>query len=398
MSEGAMATMERNEPDPMDDDEISLIDLLQVVADNLRLLVLGPLAAGLVALAVSFAIPPTFTATTTFLPPQQQQSAAAAMLQSFGALTGAAGVAAGIKNPVDQYVAFVHSQGVQDALIDRFKLLDRYDEKYRQDARKALDKHSRITGGVKDGIITVEVDDKDPTFAAALANGYVEELHRLLGRLAVTEAQQRRVFFEHELAESKTALIKAEQALKASGLNSGAIKASPQAAVEALAKLKAAVTAQEVKVASMRGYLADTAPDFRQALTELAALRAQLSRAERDDPGAEGARGESDYVAKFREYKYQETLFDLFSKQYEAARVDESREGAVIQVLDAATPPEHKSKPKRALIAVVTTLATGFVLLLWVFAQRAIRNANEDEESAQKLQRLRQALAAAVGR
>ena len=106
------------------EDEISLLDLLQVVVENLRLLVLGPLLIGLLTLGYTFTIPPTFTATTKFMPPQQQQSGAAAMLQSLGALGGLAGAAGGIKNPADQYVAFLKSRSVQDALIDRFKLLD----------------------------------------------------------------------------------------------------------------------------------------------------------------------------------------------------------------------------------------------------------------------------------
>lgn len=381
-----------------DDDEVSLIDLLQVVADNLRLLVLAPLAAGLIALGVAFVIPPTFTASTKFLPPQQQQSAASAMLQSLGALGGLASAAGALKNPADQYVAFVKSQSVQDALIDRFKLIDRYDAKYRQDARKSLESRSRISAGTKDGIITVEIDDEDPAFAAQLANAHIEELHKLLGRLAVTEAQQRRLFFEGQLAAAKNSLIKAEQALKASGVNSSAIKASPEAAVEALAKLKAMVTAQEVKLASMRNYLTDAAPDFRQAQTELAALRSQLARAEREDPSPARSREESDYVAKFRDFKYQETLFELFSKQYEIARIDESREGAVIQVVDVAKPPERKSKPKKALIAAVTTLAVGFLLLLWVFVRQSIRNASQDPESAEKLANLRRAWRRALGR
>lgn len=393
-----MAEIDQMPPGLPEEDEVSVIDLLQVIADNLRLLVLAPLAAGLVALGVAFAIPPTFTATTRFLPPQQQQSSAAAMIQSLGALGGIAGAATGIKNPVDQYVAFARSQSVEEALVDRYKLLDRYDERYRQDARKVLENNTRITGGAKDGVITVEVDDKDPSMAAQIANAYVEELQKLLGRLAVTEAQQRRLFFEHRLGDAKTALIKAEQGLKSSGLNGGAIKASPQTAVEAVAKLKAAVTAQEVKLASMRGYLADTAPDYRQAQMELAALRGQLARAERDDPSSVNSRDESDYVAKFREYKYQETLFDLYSKQYEAARVDESREGAIIQVIDFAKAPERKSKPKKALIAILTTLATGFVLLVWVFGVRALRNASEDDASAEKIGRLKRSFAAAFGR
>lgn len=377
-----------------DDDEISLLDLLQVVVDNLRLLVLAPLAAGLLALGVTFAIPPTYTATTKFMPPQQQQSSAAAMLAGLGALGGLAGAASGLKNPADQYVAFLQSRSVQDALIDRFKLTERYDEKLKQDARKTLEKNVQIVAG-KDGLITVDVDDKDPEFAAQLANAHIEELGQLLNRLAVTEAQQRRVFFEKQLANAKDNLVKAEQALKTSGVNSSALKASPVAAVESLAKLKASITAQEIKLASMRGYLAESAPDFKQAQIELSALRGQLARAEKEEPASSG---DSDYIAKFRDFKYHETLFELFAKQYEMARVDESREGAIIQVVDAAQPPERKSKPKKALIAVMATLAVGFALLLFVFIREALRGAAQTPESAEKLHRLRQAWAKAIGR
>jgi uncharacterized protein involved in exopolysaccharide biosynthesis len=146
----------------------------------------------------------------------------------------------------------------------------------------------------------------------------------------------------------------------------------------------------------MRGYLADTAPDFQQAMTELANLRAQLAKQEKDEPAA--ASGQGDYVAKFREFKYQETLFELFARQFEMAKVDESREGAVIQVLDAAQPPEKKSKPKKALIAIIATLAAGFALLLFVFIRQALRNANQDPESAQKLSALQTSWRKAIGR
>ena len=379
----------------VDDDEgIDLLDLLQVLADNLRLLLLGPLAAGLLALGITFLIPPTFTATTRLMPPQQQQSAASAMLQGLGALGALPGVASALKNPADQYVAFLKSRSVQDALIDRFKLEQRYESKYREDARTALGSSVQIAAG-KDGLITIDASDKDPAFAASLANAHVEELGRLLNRLALTEAQQRRVFFEKQLATAQQKLVKAEQTLKASGVNSTALKASPQAAVEGLAKLKASIAAQEVKLASMRGYLTESSPDFKQAQTELSALRSQLARAERADPVSEG---DSDYVAKFRDFKYHETLFDLFAKQYEMARVDESREGAVIQVVDMAQPPERKSKPKKAQIAISTTLGVGFALLVFVFLRQALRSAAGSAQSAKKLADLRRAWTRALGR
>jgi uncharacterized protein involved in exopolysaccharide biosynthesis len=376
-----------------DDDEISLLDLLQVVVENLRLLVLGPLAVGLLALGYGFTIEPTFTASTKFMPPQQQASGAASLLSSLGALGGLAG-AAGIKSPADQYVAFLKSRSVQDALIDRFKLTERYEAKLKDDARKTLDGVARVASG-KDGLISVEVDDKDPAFAAELANAHVEELGRLLKRLAVTEAQQRRVFFEKQLASAKDNLTKAEQALKSSGVNSDTLKSDPKAAVEGLARLKAAITAQEIKLASMRGYLSESAPDFKQAQTELGALRAQVARAEEQQPV--GAAGGSDYIAKYRDFKYQETLFELFAKQYEIARVDESREGAVIQVVDAALAPERKSKPKKAMIAAVAVLAFGFALLLFVFVRHALQNAAVDPQTAQKLTLLRRAWRRALG-
>ena len=376
-------------------DKISLLDLLQVVADNLRLLVVGPLLVGLVALAIAFQLTPTFIATTKFVPPQQQQSAAVAMLQGLGALGSLAGAASGLKNPADQYVAFLKSRSVQDVLIERFKLMQRYDKKYREDTRLELSANTLVGTG-KDGLISIDVGDTDPQFAAQLANAYVEELGLLLNRIALTEAQQRRVFFEKQLAATKDNLVKAEQALKTSGVNSSALKASPQAAVEGLAKLQAVVSAQEIKLASMRGYLAESSPAFKQAQIEMSAMRGQLARAEKETPAAAG--DSSDDIAKFRDFKYHETLLDLFAKQYEMARVDESREGAIIQVVDLALPPERKSKPKKAQIAMLATLVTALVLLLFVFVRQATRNARQNPALAGKMDKLGSALNHAIGK
>jgi len=394
-----MSNLEDNVAEPnrsSEDDEISLLDLLQVVVDNLRLLVLGPLLVGLLALGISFAITPTFTASTVFLPPQQQQGGGAAMLlQSLGALGGLAGAASGLKNPNDQYVSFLKSDSVANALIDRFKLTDRYEARFKAEASKVLESVSRITSG-KDGLITVEVDDKEPAFAAELANGYVQELRNIQDRLALTEAQQRRAFFEKQLLQTKEKLANAERALRATGINSSALKANPQAAIGAVAELQARIAAQEVKLASMRGYLTESAPDFKQALTELAALRAQFAKVEKDSANTDSAG--SDYVGSYRDFKYYETLFELFAKQYELAKIDEAREGALIQVLDVATPPELKSKPKKALIAVLATLATGFALLMFVFVRQSVRAAGQNAESAAKLDALKASFRKALGR
>ena len=383
-------------------DEISFLDLLQVIVDNLRLLVLGPLAVGLLSFAYTFTITPTYTAKTQFLLPQQQQSAAASMLASLGGLGGLAGAAAGLKNPADQYLAYMNSVSIQDALIERFKLQERYKTKTKTATRSVLISKTRKTAG-KEGLISVEVDDKDPQFAADLANGHVQELVKLLGRMAVTEAQYRRRFFENQLSQAKGNFILAEVALKATGISSSVLKSNPVSALTVVAALKAQVTAQEVKVGAMRGYLADTAPDFKQAMSELANLRSQLAKQEKDEPAristsvALSGKDSGDYATKYREYKYQETLFELFSKQFEIAKIDEAREGAVIQVLDVAEAPERKTKPKKLIISIMATFISIILLLLFVFLRKALVNSLNDSESLQKIKLLKKTYRRALG-
>ena len=338
--------------DEFDDDGIALSELLAPLAARWKLLLAGTLAVGVLAYGLTFLIAPTFTARTTFLPPQQQQSAAASALASLGGLAGLVGGGAALRTPADQYVALMQSATVEDRLIDRFKLVEAYKAKYRVDARTELEKRVRIVVGKKDGLISVEVDDESPQLAADIANQHVEELRRLTTVLAVSEAQQRRVFFERELKQTRDRLTDAQFALQSSGFGQGALKAEPKAAADNYAKLRSEVTAAEVRLTTLRGTRADGSPEVQQQQTLLGALRSELARTET----ASSAAGGPDYIGKYREFKYQEALFDLFARQYEAARVDESREGALIQVLDVATPPEKKSKPKRLLTAAAAAL------------------------------------------
>ena len=351
-----------------EEESASLLELAVPLAERWKLLTIGSIVAGLIAYGVTWLIPPTYTATTTFLPPQQQQSAANALLSSLGSLAGLAGASANLRTPADQYVALMQSATVSDRIIEQFKLMDVYDKKYRVDARKELAGNAHFNVGKKDGLITVEVDDKSPQRAAEIANRLVEELRRMTDTIAVTEAQQRRKFFELQLRQTQEKLVQAQQALQASGFTQGALKAEPKSAAESYARLKAEVTAAEVRLQTLRGTLSDASAEVQQQQNALAALRGQLARLETQTSSVQGA---ADYVSKYREFKYQETLFDLFAKQYELARVDESREGALIQVVDPATPPERKSKPKRAIITLASMLLAGLALSAWlVFVRR----------------------------
>lgn len=373
------------------DDDPGMLDLLLPLVQSWRLIVIGSLAVGLAALGVAFVLTPVYTGRTTFLPPQQQQSGlASAALASLGALGGLAGLAGGgaIKSPADQYVALMQSVTVADRLIDRFDLVSVYDANYRVDARKALDLKTRITVGKKDGLITVEVEDESPTRAAEMANAYVEELRRLTSVLAISEAQQRRVFFEKELKEARDQLARAQQEMQASGITAGALRAEPRSAAESYARLKAEVTTAEVRVQVMRRSMADSSPELQRQLAQLAALREQLARLEQADEVNRGP----DYVTKYREFKYREALFEMFARQYELARVDESREGALIQTVDPALPPERRTRPKRALTAISAT-AVGFLFLsAFVLARQSWRRYTADPRNSARIAETRAAM------
>ena len=360
--------MERSVSNAMQSDGgdkgIDLAQWLTQLRRRWRLLLVVAVLGGALGAAGSYLIKPTFVSTTTFLPPQQQQSVAASALSSLGAL---AGLSSGpVKSPADEYVSLMQSVTVSDRMIDRFKLTQVYETKYRRDTRRRLSDSAQMVVGKRDGMISVSVEDIDPVRAAAMANQYVEELRQMTSVLAVSEAQQRRMFFEKQMNDVKHRLTAAQTALQGTGFNAGAMKTEPRAAAEEYARLRAEMTAAEVRLQTLRHSLTESTPEVQQQATTLQALRAQVDQLEKSSLADTSA---PDYVSKYREFKYQETLFDLMAKQYEAARADESREGALIQVVDPAQPAELKTKPKRSLIALGIAILSAVLCAVWLIVR-----------------------------
>jgi tyrosine-protein kinase Etk/Wzc len=353
-----------------DDNEISLIEIVLALKRRARILILVPLTIGIVSLAATFLITPTFTASTQLLPPQQQQGTAAALLGSLSGLAGGmAGAAAGLKNPGDQWVGLLKSRTVADALIQRFNLKQYYEKQFDFETRAKLEENSKITSG-KDSLIDIEVVDKDPKLAAELANAYVEELQKLTKILAISEASQRRLYFESQLKEAKENLIKAETELRLSGVSASALKTIPEVVLSGIAELKARIATAEVNVDVLRSSMTANSPAVKQANAELSSLRQQLRNAEASDIHSQGAGAA--YVQKYRNFKYYEVLFEMMAKQYELARADEAKDGALIQVVDAAQVPEWKSAPKRGVIALISTILTLLLTVLYVLIEPSL--------------------------
>jgi len=335
---------------------------LQVAIDTLRARWLRMLTVGFASAVVTYGatylIAPTFTAKTIIISPQQQQSAATAALASLSSLSGLAGIG-GVKSPADQYVALMQSETLSNRIIARFNLQELYEKSLLIETRRKLAQQVRMVVNKKDNLISIEFDDHSPARAAEIANAYVEELRKLSNEMSLSEAQQRRAFFEAQLKKTRDALSASQLLLQDSSITSSAIKSDPKAAIESYARLKAEYEAGQAQLSALRLRLADGALEIQQMQSRLGALSNQLARLE--EPKASDH--SQAYINAYRDYKYQEALFEIYARQFEAARLDEARESTLIQVLDAASVPEEKSNPKRAVL----TLTAGAVSILLAF-------------------------------
>jgi tyrosine-protein kinase Etk/Wzc len=360
--------------------ESTILDLCLALARHRRLVLGLPLLVALASALIAVLMPNWYAATAKIMPPQQSQSNAVAILGQLGALAGAGGAsqALGLKNPSDIYVAMLKSRTVADSLIDRFGLKRIYDEDFLVDTRKALARNSSISAA-RDGVITIEVEDKDPSRAAAIANAYVEELRDLTLHLAVGEAGQRRLFFEGQLGKVKGDLANAEVALRTFAEKSGIVNAPGQVGmtVAAAASLKAQIAAKEIQLSAMRTFATDNNPDVKRTNQELIGLRGELEKLEKTASSGKGdvlvtfdkAPATSlEYLRRYRDVKYHETLFEVLAKQYEIAKIDEAKDATLIQVLDKGLVPERKSRPTRSLIVAVSTIVALLIAVIaaWI--------------------------------
>jgi uncharacterized protein involved in exopolysaccharide biosynthesis len=356
-----------------DSEESDLLDAMIVLAKHKKLIVGFTSAMAVLAVVVSLVLPNVYKATAKLMPPQQSQSGAAALLSQLGGVANMAAGVAGLKNPNDLYVGMLQSRTVADNIIARFKLKDVYDTDSLEKARMKLDDNTNVRAG-KDGLITIEVEDRDQKLVANLANAYAEELLKLTGVLAVTEAGQRRLFYERQLELAKNNLASAEMKLKGGLDTHGVISVDVEsrAVLATVARLRAEASAKEIEVSSMRSFVTSENPDFKRATEELKSLRSELSKLENGrkdvaDQNVSSDKAGLENIKVLRDVKYYQMLYELLAKQYELARLDEAKDAATIQVLDKAVEPERKFKPKRAIIVIVSTMLAFAAAIGWAF-------------------------------
>jgi tyrosine-protein kinase Etk/Wzc len=392
---------ENTEPD------INLLDLLIALGQEKWTLIVVTFLAAITGVVVSLITPATYVSRTSIMP-SQQSGGGGGGLASLGSFAGLAGLgalsnmASGIKSSDEMFIALMRSQSVQSALIEQFKLKERYGARNTEEARQALKLNVAILADKKSGMLFVDAQDKDPEFAAQLANAQVKELNVILSRLAVTEAQQRRAYYEQQIIKTQTKIPQLELEYKEAQKSSGLEVAS---LLSEAGTLPGQIAAKELQLQVLSRFATAQNPDLKRLAVEIAALRAQMARYElsKTDPktselSKQGQVSEStktNFVQKatqaYNTLKIQEALLDGYVKQLELAKVDEAKEGPAVQVVDEARAPEMRAKPERKKLVLAYTV-TGLIIAFVLAALRALlRHVRSTPEGLQRWSQLKRA-------
>jgi tyrosine-protein kinase Etk/Wzc len=382
--------------------KVDVFDLLLELARRRRLIIGTTLVATLLAAGATLSLPNSYKSTVVILPPRQEPSASSLLAGQLGALTSlsGAGSALSLKNPNDIYSGLLLSRTIASDLVSRFDLQKRFKTKLPEDAVKALADHTQIELS-KDNLIRVTVTTHDSNFSSQLANAYIDELHNLNTNLALTDSSQRRFFFQQQLDQQKVALANAEGDLRETEQRTGVVQPSGQADMvsKSIASIRGEITARQAELDSLKAFDTSENPDFIRVNAEITSLRHELSELENgaksftpgdiEIPTAKIPASALEYARKLREVKLQEEIYELFVKQFEAAKIDEAKTAPMIQVVDRAVPAMRKSGPPRTLITLGVAIATLFLTAFWFMFRFVFDTATENAETVAKIQLLK---------
>lgn len=377
-----------------DQDTIDLLDYFEHIANNWKLITTVSAVAAVIALLISLRLPNIYSARALILSPQQNSSLVGMLM---GANSGMGSVASdflGKGSLAEMYIGIMKSDVISDSIIDRFKLMKVYNKEYRIDTYSSLNKNVDFTAGKKDGIVTITVEDIDPNRAAAMANAYVDELTKLLIKLNSTDANKNKTYFEERLDKTKQDLVNAENALKIFQSKNRTFDISEQAksTLKGVADLEAQLAIEEIKLTGMRRIYTDTSQEIKNQNSVINGLKSQIikfetSKTNRVVPGIDTvpALGQQ-YFRLMRDFKTKEALFELLTKQYEMAALDEAKDVAGLQVIQYARVPDRKIKPKRKLLILLSTFAAAFICTIYVFIrEKVLHMPDEQKERLHKI-------------
>ena len=362
----------------------------ELVRDSWRLVLWSAGIAIVVFTLISFLVPSRYEAVARLMPPDQSGSSTAlmsALLARGGDLLGGmAGDALGVRTPGATVVGILGSRTVQDDIIGQFDLRNVYGKKKYDDARQVLQARTSISEDKKSGIITIAVQDRSPQRAAGLARAYIDDLNTRVAQLTTSSAHRERVFLEERIEKVKQQLDNAT--LRLSQFSSANRTMDPQiqgkAMLDSATALQGQLIAAETELSGLRQIYGSENYRVRAASARVGELRSKL-RMISGIPGTSGtAKPEGQlypsldqlpllgntYYELARQAKIEEALYEVLTKQYELAKVQEAKELPSIKILDEPVVPERKSFPPRLLISTAGTMFVICCAMGWAFARK----------------------------
>jgi capsule polysaccharide export protein KpsE/RkpR len=338
------------------------------------------------------------------MPPDKEPSAltALATLATSSVPTGLGtlmGDLVGGKTTSATFVGIMESRTVADHLISQFNLQKVYSARYLEDARKKLQSRTDISVDRKSGVIAVTVTDKDPVRATQMAQAYVNELDHLVGQLAVSTARREREFLEGRLHVVKDELEQAERDFSqfSSKNTTLDIKDQGRAMMEAAARVQAELIAAQTEVEGLRQIYSDNNIRVRAAQARISELKRKLNQLGGPGPGTpESSSSESasdfaypsirqlpvlgvTYADLYRRTRVAELVFELLTRQYEMAKVEEAKAIPIVKELDQPVVPRRKSFPPRLIVILLGTLLALSFAVSWVIGKQLWDNTDEDD-------------------
>ena len=342
-------------------------------------------AAGLISFTLlAFLLPNRYTAKARLMPPDYTSSISTGMAMSAvsgdsgnaggGApLMGLASRLLGLNTSGELIAGVLRSESLEDRVIQKFDLMKEYGAKYPEDARKKLEAKTDVQSDMKTGIITISVEDRDPRKAAAMAQEEVDGLNDLLAQVNTSAAHRERIFIGERMQKVKDELDSATKEFSVFASQNAAINIPDQvkAMVSAAADLQGQLIAAESQLKAMQQIYTDNNVDVRQMKALVAELRNQLNKfGGKDIKPSDGAKlSENElypsirqlpllgvrYLDLYRRNKINEAAFELLSKEYEIAKIEEAREVPSVAILDTPSIPRKKSSPHRLVIMFLGT-------------------------------------------
>lgn len=357
----------------------------RLVWTNRRVIFRAAVAGILLSTLVALLIPNRYQTTARLMPPDQGSSSMgmammAAASGNIGSQIGSslgsmAGDLLGFKNSSDLFIGILQSRTVLDDIINKFDLKKVYSDRRMEDAREDLGKNTSISADRKSGIITIQVVDKSPSRAAAMAGEYVYELNQVVTQLNTSSAHRERVFLEDRLSQVKTDLESAEKKFSEFASKNTAldIPAQGKAMIEAAATLQGQLIVAQTELEGLKQVYADGNVRVRSTQARVDELRRQLEKnlgSTLGAPDKSNAQKQASfypsirelpalgvgYADLFRNAKIQEVVFQTLTQQYELAKVQEAKETPSVKVLDPPDLPEKRSFPPRLLIITLGTM------------------------------------------